>query len=225
MDNDELAACRQYAHHLSSLSGERIAAEMRKLLTASDITPVLQAMEEVDIWPHIALITPDLSHMRQMLLLEEALECDPGFIRRLACLCDKRNVANAVAKRWKLSRKEAEQLRALLSGEHLPDDDAAIKAWYRKLDKDDAFDQLLVYAAQQGWGVDHPQFAATQHIIAEWQVPLFPVTGADIKAAGIAEGKEIGRWLSYLEQYWEARDYTLSKEQLLSLLQTHTLPK
>jgi len=48
-------------------------------------------------------------------------------------------------------------------------------------------------------------------------MPVFPLTGKDIMAQGIASGPQIGTILSFLEKDWLDRDFEGSKEDWLNI--------
>lgn len=54
--------------------------------------------------------------------------------------------------------------------------------------------------------------------LANWEVPVMPVTGADLLSAGMKAGPEMGRALAKLKEEWAASDYTLDKEALMTYL-------
>jgi len=51
----------------------------------------------------------------------------------------------------------------------------------------------------------------------DFQVPVFPVTGKDLLAAGMVPGPEMGQRLRKLESAWAFSRFTKSKEELLEL--------
>ncbi|MWO10759.1 hypothetical protein GQM99_25090, partial [Escherichia coli] len=46
--------------------------------------------------------------------------------------------------------------------------------------------------------------------VADWTVPVFPLKGRDLIAAGMAPGKAMGETLASLRNAWLASDYLLS---------------
>ena len=50
----------------------------------------------------------------------------------------------------------------------------------------------------------------------QWPVPSLPVTGADLIAAGLEPGPELGATLRRLEDWWVATGFTASREELLA---------
>ncbi len=49
----------------------------------------------------------------------------------------------------------------------------------------------------------------------EFEIPNFPVTGADLMALGINEGLELGKTLKELEKSWIDSGFEMSKDVLL----------
>jgi poly(A) polymerase len=52
----------------------------------------------------------------------------------------------------------------------------------------------------------------------DWQLPVFPLRGADLKSAGMTAGEAIGDALDRLEAIWVDSDFTLSRDDLLARL-------
>ena len=53
-------------------------------------------------------------------------------------------------------------------------------------------------------------------VLAEWEVPMFPVSGNDIIALGVGQGPKVGRILSDLKLFWAHNNYVLTKQDLLN---------
>ena len=51
-----------------------------------------------------------------------------------------------------------------------------------------------------------------------WQIPVMPVSGSDLLAAGMNPGPEIGVTLRRLEDWWVASGFTPDKQDLLKRL-------
>ena len=52
----------------------------------------------------------------------------------------------------------------------------------------------------------------------EWEIPIFPVTGADVVAAGVKPGPLVGETLTALEDWWIAGGFMASRDELLTRL-------
>lgn len=55
-------------------------------------------------------------------------------------------------------------------------------------------------------------------VLQEWPIPVFPVNGFDLIAAGIKPGPQYNEILNELKILWSKRGYAATKEELLSLI-------
>ena len=53
------------------------------------------------------------------------------------------------------------------------------------------------------------------HRLADWAPPQLPVSGKNLVAKGIPEGREVGRLLKRLEKTWVESGFSLTAEALL----------
>jgi tRNA nucleotidyltransferase/poly(A) polymerase len=215
-DEEALGAITELKGMVASLSGERIANEMRKLLSVENPAYSLRLMQQA----HVAAlvfgreITPQ--GIIRLHLLEAQADYQTSVWARALLLMQGANEADVkwLSTRWKLSRNETGQLQ-LLAG--LPKFDAAaprhVHTRLLRLYHAPAYlDWLLVQAALTP-GIDVAAYVA---LALDFIAPVFPVTAKDLMAKGMSEGKPLGDKLSLLEMRWEESDYTLTKEELLS---------
>lgn len=222
-----LAACRHHAASLARLSGERIQAEMLKILLAPNVVPILSAMQEQQVLP---VILPCRVEFAPLAALVQSEPC-PNAIRRLALLLrnndasDPHHLLAQLAMQWKLSNKQREQLQAVCFPAvalHAELTLAEQKKALRIL-KPELFMELarVLWAEAAAAGHDTEAFAAMVALAENWPVPLFPLNGRDLQALGIAAGKQMGVVLKQLETYWEEHDYIPDRERLLEYAKTH----
>ena len=222
-DAAALAACTASAKHTEKLSGERIQQEMTKLLAAPMCHLTIDLMRESALFRHLfGFDLRDTGILARLDTLQATHSMPPylkwmGFI--LACdipadvaldnICERLRLSNAVARALRQTFLHYDQINPDMSA-------AAQKKLLRRLEP-----ELFRYAILIQWarGNDfispgHP-YATLLKLANEWQPPLFPVTGDDLIALGIAPGKPMGELLHRLEEQWEDSDYKLTKEQLL----------
>ncbi|MDE0204056.1 MAG: CCA tRNA nucleotidyltransferase [Rhodospirillaceae bacterium] len=222
-DADALAACKDAAHTIPSLSGERVQAEMLKLLSADDPMPALHTMQDAGV---LAVLLPEArntEHLANLIAIEStAIEpADP--IRRLAILIAGADgiVAQAVADRWRLSTDDGIRLAALCDLPTALDVDLdhrdQRRLLYRLGRKRYQDVQLLVWALQDEIESE-TAYRELQKIAVEWVPPEFPITGADVLARGVEEGPEVGRLLTAVEDWWVERDFAPDRAALLERL-------
>jgi len=82
----------------------------------------------------------------------------------------------------------------------------------------------FVCRAMHGWSLAHAQELACllgwdqfdRAVLDAWEVPVFPVSGDDLRAMGMRPGVNLGRCLQDLKQAWGESDFQLSQAQLLA---------
>ncbi len=55
--------------------------------------------------------------------------------------------------------------------------------------------------------------------IEDWQIPCFPVSGNDLKKAGVKAGPMLGKVIHEMKNIWMESYYTLGKEELVGKLE------
>ena len=227
-DEEALDACRAEAHRIQTLSGERVQAEMLKMLKAPDLLPAAYEMRELlaadDPLPAVremrntdvlyALLpeAPKTKRLARLVAIEQKVS-EPDSIRRLACLIsdsdDAKSAANAVAKRWRLSSDDGTRLTALAAppapltpGLDLPAQDRLLYRHGPTLFCDLV---LLAWAAEMK-GESEAAWRAMLDRAKEWEAPTFPVAGTDVLERGVQEGPEVGRLLREVEDWWIDHD-------------------
>ncbi|MEO0034469.1 MAG: hypothetical protein RLZZ501_492 [Pseudomonadota bacterium] len=220
-DRDALAACRRFAPRLATLSGERIAAEMLRLLQAEDPATTLVVMQANGVLAPILPELRDIARLRQLAWLERRglarPDIRPDPLRRLAALLGPDPAeAAAVAARLRLSAADRDRLAALAAAEPaiLPMLSAA--AFRRLLYRHGASrlrDRTLLAWAAWRDGRLRPDPADTAawigllDLASRWEPVALPVRGADLLALGLAPGPAVGRLLADLEEWWAERDF------------------
>jgi poly(A) polymerase len=216
LDSDGLAACTRLAGTIGRLSGERIRVELFKTLAAPDPGPVWQAMIDAGVMAHTVPSALRLDRLSAMAALERTLGLPADPLRRLAALTGAPSAALLLSlkDRLKLSNRDEAHLKAL--GGY---GDRVALAVQRK------YGQAL-YGADPAWVRDAAMLAEVDPVtLADlirftqgWTEPKFPVTGADLKQAGIEAGPGMGRTLAELERWWIAADFAPDKAACLSRL-------
>lgn len=202
-DAEALEAVATAAPELARLSGERIQAEMLRLLEAADPLPALDLMIATGVLRHAlpAEVAPD----RLAGLLAAAADADP--LLRLAALLRPPADTTALATRWRFSRRDADRLATLTTS--APPALAASPAERRRalhrLGAATYRDLARLAAAAQ------PDPAALAEALAAadaWQPRKLPIGGDDLIALGVPPGPRLGALLDALEDWWVAHDFT-----------------
>ena len=216
LDPEGLAASTRLAGMIGCLSGERIRVELLKTLAAPDPAPSWTAMIDAGVMGQTLPAAVRMDRLSAMIARERELGLPADPLRRLAALIGAPSAAllGSLKDRLKLSNRDEAHLRLL--GAYA--DRVALVAGRR-------FGQAL-YGAEPAWVRDAAMLADVEtatlrgfiRFIEGWSEPKFPVTGADLKAAGIEAGPGMGRMLAELERWWIAADFAPDKEACLARL-------
>ena len=155
----------------------------------------------------LALVLPELGPMARF---EAMVEIDPDPLLRLSALLPDDDAAVIrAAERLRLSNAQRERLLAALVPETPEvgpglDQRQARAALYRLGAR--AFRDRL----KRAWA-GHPEAAPAAGALLDyaerWSAPRFPLRGADVLAAGVPLGPEVGRLLREVEAWWIEHDF------------------
>ncbi len=217
------AACRDFAPRLSGLSGERVWAELRRILAAPDPGAALRPMDEVGALGRVVPGAEALDRLDRAAGIEAELDLDRSAIRRLAAvLVPEASVIGGLARRLRLSRAERARLeKAVETSADLiaaPDPSAIGERLYRWGER--AFGDALAVACadRRAKGEDAEVFQRHARALAAWARPVFPVGGRDAIVLGAAPGPAIGRALEEVEAWWIASGFAPGREACLARL-------
>jgi poly(A) polymerase len=220
LDEPALRAAAAARNHLATLSAERVAKEMLRLLEAMRPGPVLRIMAATGI---LSLVLPgelDMARLERLCEQDAENQVEPDAVLRLAALLQAGD-ADAVAERWKLSNAARARLTAALAdgariASHLKAPD--VRRLLYSLGPDTFRDRVRL-----AWAVaprSQPALAWRMLLAMadSWDRPRFPLSGREVMAAGVPEGARVGRVLAALEAEWAASDFTLDKTALQARL-------
>ncbi len=212
IDEAGFEACRRHAGTLGSLSGERVAKELLRLLSAPAPADSIVAMAEAGVLDHWL---PEYDGATRLEALIQR-EPEPDGLRRLAAILPDDAAANAIGKRLKLSTQQSVRLGIMLVREQGVDLAAGPKAWragiYR-LGKSLFRDWLLL-------AVDAPgDWRAALAYADVWTAPELPVSGADVLKLGLAPGPKVGALMGAVENWWIAGDFMADRAACLAELE------
>lgn len=234
LDKASLDACAKYKGKIETLSGERIQAEMFKLLTATDPYHVLLLMKDNEILHHIMPGVTDNVHLdsiRHLVMIEKeegSVMPSKDAIIRLALLIEEgHGQVEEICEVWKCSNADRKSLLRLVTPdiEVTPEiEEKKQKKMLVRLGKEDFIRQVIF-----NWAKDEDNFhvGAFKSMLAlanTWQPPEFPVKGQDIIDLGIEQGEEVGKLLEEAFLIWEDSNYSLDKKGILERLNP-TLPQ
>ncbi|OLP59395.1 poly(A) polymerase [Xaviernesmea oryzae] len=232
-DAEGLKACARARDHLASLSAERVWSETKKLLTAPDPGRALLWMRTSGV---LTAILPEsekwgIDAIPGLVSAEDAFGWTPDPLLRLVAMLppDAERIA-ALCQRLRLSKSEAARLTRWAACLPIPEKTAEA-ALDRRLYRDGTdgalmrlkLDLALAHSKRETEPEALQRIAALQRLLARterFEKPRFPLTGADVLAAGVPAGPAVGDILSMLEEQWVAENFAADRKSLLTRLAT-----
>jgi len=210
LDTEALCAAAAEKAGLASLSGERIQKEMLRLLEAENPMPSMRAMAATGI---IAEIFPDavlLQRLERLVAIDEGNFFAPDPLLRLAALLPDPGFAAEIAERFRLSNAQTARLIDVTGAQEKIVSYLSIKEvrkWLYRLGAARFKDRVFLRWAEDPKESNAIQWRALLALADAWQRPKFPLTGENVKAAGVPEGPLVGRILGEVEDWWIDSDF------------------
>ena len=189
-DAAALEACSARANDLMTLSRERIADELLKLLAVADPTATVAVMlSRAILRPVLPEIEQKrLTELESIILAERKAGVEPDPLRRLSALLPREpDIAKDVAVRLKLSNKARKRLACAAIVEPA----SSAEALSYRVGTACAVDRLLLAGK-----VDDARS------IASWSAPRLPIGGGALIARGLPKGPDVARTLRKIEHKW-----------------------
>ncbi|MGD9537617.1 MAG: CCA tRNA nucleotidyltransferase [Alphaproteobacteria bacterium] len=222
-DAEGFAAARETAPLLPKLSGERVQAEMKKLLAAPEPLRALEGMRDCGALAEVLPEDGAFALLASLIEGEAEAAMPADAIRRLAALVRHRNVGG-IATRWRLSNADAARLAALAGPAEPLDAALDAKAQRRALYRRgaDLFRDLVLLAWAEarlaGQAYDAPWRAMLDEA-SRWVPKQLPVKGADALKLGVSPGPELGRLIKAVEDWWIGQDFAPGRKATLDALE------
>jgi poly(A) polymerase len=224
MDAAGLKAAVKLRAGLVQLSAERIAGELRRILTAPQAARAVERLYDYGLLTGVLGGVPRLGRFERLVAIEAANGLAPDAGLRLAALAIfvEEDVTRLVLR---LRLSNAEQAVLALGAREgvivgLPDEAAAKSCLYRL--GPSYRSALLLAWADSGASPDDAEWRKALALPERWQAPSFPLGGNDVMALGKLKGPEIGELLKVMEQDWVSSGF---REGCLSPRPWHGRPR
>ena len=226
-----LKACVKLKSHLQTLSAERVWSELKKLLSAPDPSRALLWMRQSGV---LTQILPEsekwgIDAIHALVRSERDLGWKPDALLRLQVIVppDAARMAE-LGKRLRLSNADKARLESWALAD-LPKPELSetglVKLIYSGSRQAlvDRIKLALVAARAEAENDNQAMIRAGQYsrlldVAVQAEIPVFPVSGADLMKLGFEKGPELGKQLKTLEAAWLASGFELNKENLLATL-------
>ncbi len=207
-----LRACADLREGLRTLSAERVSKELLKLLGAEDPRATVRIMAAIGVLGELLPEAGPLARYEGLVEIESAqLFENDAELRLAALLPDDRAVVAAACARLRLSNAQRARLTAAVSV-----DEAPIVSWMSPREVRRAVyaigaqafrDRVKLAWAASTRPATTPQWRMLYVYPTTWTPPVFPLTGAQIKAAGAPEGPLVGAVRREVERWWVDLDF------------------
>jgi poly(A) polymerase len=231
-DAKGLKACARAKSSLAKLSAERVWSETKKLLAAPDPGRALLWMRQAGVLTEILPETEKwgIDAIPGLIDAETAFGWKPDPLLRLAAMVPPdRERLKGLAERLRLSKGEAASLQHWASAPEIAPklaETAFDRLLYRSGPQGPTARLKLALAGARARGLgdgDALAFAGLcQRLLTraeKWQRPSFPLTGADVLAAGVPAGPKVGAVLGALEEEWVKGNFNDGRAKLLARLE------
>ena len=201
-DEPGLAACAGLKTGIGRLSAERVGAEVMAILSLPRAAFALTAIAGADILSEIWDSPADIAALSRLKEIAPDLPAAVG----LAALYGQGG--DGVGRRLRLSNAEKAIRSKALAGAAevapgLADPAARVLAY--RFGKE-VFADASALACAFG-RIDEAEYRRLKALIDPWTVPVLPVSGKHVVAAGVAPGPDVSAILGAVEAQWTAEDF------------------
>ncbi len=214
-DEQARAACRDAAEMLPTLSPERVAQELIRLLETPDPSRALEMMAEDGA---LAVALPEarrINRLRRMI----AIEPEPDPLRRLAALIETNaDGAAALAERLHFPNAWRERLRGLTPPWPSTRAPMPRHSGARSTASAPSATATSRCCSRPTAAMSAERLASLLALARDWTPPQFPLSGHDVTVLGIPPGPRVGALLDAVERWWEAGDFAADRSTCLTHL-------
>lgn len=222
LDKAALRACREHKDGLKSLSVERILSELKKLLSGPHAARIIRLMLTQDILDTLLPESSNAEGLERLSHVETHEHIAPDPLLRLMSMSARDGIAMArLSKRLHMSKQESRRLTRWAL-DMTPIDTGMEPKLQRAAifgaGKQVIIDRAILRAAGAEEGSARQGWMDLAHYALEWPMPDFPLSGDDLKSAGVEPGPKMGRIMEALTKLWIRSDFSADKDKLLMAL-------
>lgn len=220
-DSEARTACRQHASSLPRLSGERVHAELFKLLSAPDPVPAVRMMVDDGVFAHLFEAEVDVASLSKLIALETGrLDGVRDPLRRVAALIQPPAEGfKKITAALRLSNAENDYLEQMRTNAGLVQAATPPQKLNEILYRFGAptVQDLIALSWARNAGGDEGWSRQLERVQA-WSPVTFPLGGHDVIACGIESGPKVGKLLSDAEAWWIAAEFQPDRAACLAYL-------
>lgn len=194
-DPAALAACRESAKQVVTLSRERITQEFIKILMADNAAGILSVMLLNNVMDDLPHPEWDIHALKELIGMQKRLGAQ-SLEARFYLICAGRAEHMAVLSKYLLfSNAQKQNLESLFEVVESP---MGVKERLYRYGREIGAQSVLISTILSGVRIHDEDI----RILKSWTIPTFPVSGDDLKSLGIPSGPEMGRILRDIESWW-----------------------
>lgn len=198
MDEKAFEACKAHAEGLEDISKERVTMEFIKILGAKNPAYVLKKMMDAKILIHLFHTKCDMMDLTAYSKLEEGVLEHDGMGRLAFISHYEEDHLNTIHDHLILSNKQKKDVMAAIRAYHeIEWEETKIKKVIYKYGRKVCIRAALSHSVLKGTNLDE-----FKDLIYEYEPPMFPMNGDDVKIYTKAEGEKIGEILDRTELWW-----------------------
>lgn len=201
-DMHTLEVIKNNSKGLKTISGERIWAELNKILSGEHVIEILLKMKQTNVSDSINL---NLNRIHE---LKKVQTYTKSHLVALATLMNNTNELNELNSKWKFSSYEFNAMLFLIKNRDTKFNELIAK---KMLVNKVPLEYVLLLSYARG-------DKNLVNVLKNWKLPEFPVTGKDLLTLGYKQGPEMGKILTNLRKKWEDSEFKLDKSNLLNML-------
>lgn len=210
-----LEAIQEKGHGLKQISGERIWAELSKILEGTYGPELMTTIVNLGLGPHIGLPDqPDVDEFNKVINQSKGLKLLP--ITMLSAFLKESQEMIELNNRLKFRVFDRELGLFIIEYRDKKWSPCTVKKFKVKIIQNPTkqgvmkmyIEQLLVYINER----------SVLQEFEKWTPLKFPITGNMIKSRGVKDGRKIGIILKKLIEYWSNDNFQTDIEELLNLI-------
>jgi len=214
---ETLNTIKQLSGGLRQIAVERIWVEVKKILVGGNAPHLLRLMYSLDVAHNIGLPECNEKHFTEF---EEVWNNtrgrSPEAVTLLCTLIDNVKDSRDLCAKWKLSNFEKDLSVFITSHRHAAVcENTPLKPYQDLIVGLSNVTSLELVRNKVIELLNYEGKLEEADAIRVWDVPVFPLTGMDLKEHGIQTGPHFGKTLNKLKEMWMESYYTLSKELLV----------
>lgn len=219
VDETGLAACAIARAGLGRLARERVWMEFSKIIVADNPIKAISPMQDCAVLEEFLPGAANGTRLQRYADYEHDHRTKSFAALRLAALTDA--PAAMLENAFRLSNKELAWVHTARASLVAGDYRALAVTWYEQQDTighnlDALYSlALLLLAHDDTGGTATWDAEKITRMAASWDVPIFPLTGADILALDVPAGPRVGEILGLIERWWLDEEFRPARADCL----------